>query len=108
MSGPHAGTGITFTTEPVRHLGVMLGHDEATTAEATFTKRRAAIYTTIRTWAPNQLSYLGRLHVAKSVLASTLYHHATFQPVPTLLLSRCYKGERNRGEANSLPGLKDC
>ena len=86
MSGPHAGTGITFTTEPVRHLGVMLGHDEAATAEATFTKRRAAIYTTIRTWAPNQLSYLGRLHVAKSVLASTLYHHATFQPVPTLLL----------------------
>jgi hypothetical protein len=87
MSGLDSATGVTFTSEALRHLGVMVGHDESAMAEATFIKRRAAVCAAIRTWAPHCLTYVGRLHVAKSVLASTLYHHATFLPLPPSLLS---------------------
>ena len=60
MSGMHQGTGVEFTTQPLRHLGIMMGHNEAEAAAAMYDKRRGAVYGAIRTWAPLALSAIGR------------------------------------------------
>ena len=82
MSGMHEGTGVEFTTQPLRHLGILVGQDEDAAAGAMYDKRRGAVYGAIRTWAPLALTALGRQYVAKSVVASSLYYHATFVPMP--------------------------
>jgi hypothetical protein len=50
--------------------------------------RGQAIYARIRHWRRLPLSFLGRLHVAKQVLASTISYHATFLALPEPQLSR--------------------
>jgi hypothetical protein len=53
-----------------------------------FVKRLAAIRLRILAWSKFDLScYLGRLHVAKLVLASSLYFHASFLLPTEALLS---------------------
>ena len=47
-----------------------------------FEKRRVGGLLRVRAWARFDLSYLGRLQVAKQVLASSLYYHASFVPPP--------------------------
>jgi hypothetical protein len=53
-----------------------------------FAKRLTAVRLRIRDWCRFDLSYLGRLHVAKQVLASSLYFHASFVSPPQPLLSQ--------------------
>ena len=87
--GRHAGLGISFPppSEPIRHLGILVSHDTEGAARAMHAKRLKAVCAGVRRWARFQLSYLGRLHVAKSVLASALYFHAMFVPPPPALLT---------------------
>ena len=56
-------------------------------AKAMFAKRRArAVFLRVRSWARFDLSCLGRVHVAKQVLANTFCCHATFvAPPPDVL-----------------------
>ena len=42
----------------------------------------------VRSWARFDLSYFGRLHVAKQVLANTLGYHATFVAPPEEVLQQ--------------------
>jgi hypothetical protein len=46
--------------------------------EQMFDKRGEAIRLRINAWSRFDLSGLGRLHVAKQVLASSFYYHASF------------------------------
>ena len=39
-------------------------------------------------WSARGLSFLGRVHVAKQVLAASLWYHATFQQPPKQLLQQ--------------------
>jgi hypothetical protein len=82
-------TGVPFVAPAahIRHLGVLLSaSDPAGACRAMFQKRRAGVQLRIRSWARFELSYLGRLLVAKQVLASSLYYHATFDcPPPEVL-----------------------
>lgn len=78
-------TGVPFVPpgQHLRHLGVLLSvGDPAGARKAMFAKRLAGVQFRVRNWARFDLSYLGRLHVAKQVLASSLYYHATFVPPP--------------------------
>jgi hypothetical protein len=51
--------------------------DPAAANRAMFVKRLTALRRLhVRSWARFSLSYLGRLHIAKQVLASSLYFHA--------------------------------
>ncbi len=73
----------------VRHLGVLIsaaGQDAAT--RAMFAKRLTAVRLHIRSWARFNLSYLGRLHVAKQVLANSLCYHASFMMPPAVILEQ--------------------
>lgn len=72
--------------EPIRHLGILLSHDKQLAATLMFEKRRKAVFAAIRRWGRFALSYLGRLHVAKQVLASSVYFHASFVQPPAHLL----------------------
>ena len=66
-----------------RHLGILLSPgDVAGAAKAMFAKRRAGVLLRVRAWARFNLSYLGRVHVAKQVLANTFSYHATFVAPP--------------------------
>jgi hypothetical protein len=56
--------------------------DSVGARKAMFAKRLSGVQFRVSNWARFDLSYLGRLHVAKQVLASTLYYHATFVPPP--------------------------
>ena len=78
-------------SDPVRHLGVLLSAvDPAGAAAQLFQARRKVLYARVTQWATHALSYPGRLHVAKSVLAAGLYFHASFVPPPDgLLASLC-------------------
>ena len=67
-------TSASLSNEPSRRRSVYL-----------YTAILASIRSIARHWASRQLTRLGRVHVAKQVLASKLAHHATFvRPSPQL------------------------
>ena len=87
MLGPGAGTvvgvepqtSVRFVApgEAVRHLGILISaKDQPAAVREMYSKRLAAVRLRIRAWSRFDLSYLGRLHVAKQELASSLYFHA--------------------------------
>ena len=83
--------GVPFVApaDHTRHLGVLLSAgDVAGAAKAMFAKRRAGVMLRVRSWARFNLSYLGRLHVAKQVLANTFCYHATFVAPPPEVLQQ--------------------
>ena len=51
-------------------------------------KKKKAIKAKARHWSARGLSFLGRVHVAKQVLAASLWYHATFQQPPKQLLQQ--------------------
>ena len=69
--------------DSIRHLGIPLtaGNQDAAIS-ALYGKKLHSVCARVRHWARHKLSLLGRLHVAKQVLASTLSYHATFLPPP--------------------------
>lgn len=89
FSGLDPLTGITFSgpEAPVRHLGVLLGHDAALCARTLHTMLSGRVQRKLGKWSSRQLSFLGRAYVAKQCLASSLYYHATFVPVPSDILA---------------------
>ena len=58
----------------------------STACHQTFTSIQQAIKAKVRQWSACGLSFLGRVHVAKQVLAASLWYHATFQQPPKQLL----------------------
>ena len=72
--------GINFITgqQTVKHFGVRLGYDTQAACQQTFTGIYRAISAKIRQWAARGLSFLGRVHVSKQVLAASLWYHASF------------------------------
>ena len=79
---------ISFITgqQTIKHLGVRLGYDMPAACQQTFAGIYHAISAKIRHWAARGLSFLGRVHVAKQVLAASLWYHASFQrPSPDML-----------------------
>ena len=82
--------GISFLTgqQTVKHLGVRLGYDLPSACQQTFTAIYHAIKAKVTHWAARGLSFLGRVHIAKQVLAASLWYHATFQSPSAQLLSQ--------------------
>jgi exonuclease III len=82
--GVDLGTGIPFTArgESIRHLGVRLNTTPLTAEAETYTSILGAIRNTALHWAARNLTMIGRVHVAKQVLASKVTYHATFVPAP--------------------------
>jgi len=72
---------ISFITgqQTIKHLGVLLGYDMQAASDQQFTGIYHAISAKVRHWATRGLSFLGRVHVAKQVLAASLWYHASFQ-----------------------------
>ena len=86
-----AAVGVPFVApgDHTRHLGVLLSAGDAVgAAKAMFAKRRAGVFLRVRSWARFNLSYLGRVHVAKQVLANTFCYHATFVAPPPEVLQQ--------------------
>lgn len=92
--GRHAGTGITFKgpLDVTRHLGIPLttGSQDAAVRDL-YARKLRAICARARHWSQYELSMLGRIHVAKQVLASVLSYHATFLAPPGDLLESMQK-----------------
>lgn len=85
LEGTHPGTGVTFRgpRETVRHLGVLLTTgDRAAVAREMWQRRVDAVAARARHWSGVDLSLLGRVHVAKSAMSSTVVHIASFIPAP--------------------------
>ncbi len=73
---------ISFITgqQTIKHLGVLLGYDMQAASHQQFTGIYHAISAKVRHWAARGSgSFLGRVHVAKQVLAASLWYHASFQ-----------------------------
>lgn len=85
---PHTGIQFLQRGECIRHLGIQLSTDTAAATKKTFDALQGSIFATTKHWAAKQLSYLGRVHVAKQALASKLTFHATFLPLPEEALQR--------------------
>ena len=81
---------ISFITgqQTIKHLGVLLGYDMQAACQQTFATISAMVSTKIKHWAARGLSFLGRVHVAKQVLAAALWYHASFQRPPKALLTQ--------------------
>ena len=109
FSGVDTASGIPYSERgaSIRHLGVRLSTDPVRAAQEMYTPILAAIRNTARHWASRQLTQLGRVHVAKQVLASKLTHHATFvRPPPQLLrelMSAVMQFGAGTGATRSLP-----
>ena len=91
LIGDHADTGVPFTSplDAVRHLGVPLSAGAtAPHVRALYARRLKAVCARVRHWARYDLSLLGRVHVAKQVLASVVSYHAMFVPPPEEALAR--------------------
>ena len=80
FSGVDTATGIPFSARgtSVRHLGIRLGTDTALAAQETYAPILASVRSTAKHWASRQLTQLGRVHVAKQVLAPKLTYLPTF------------------------------
>ncbi|KAA6410082.1 MAG: hypothetical protein FRX49_13839, partial [Trebouxia sp. A1-2] len=81
---------ISFITgqQTIKHLGVLLGYDMQAASQQQFTSIYHAINAKVRHWAARGLSFLGRVHVAKQVLAASLWYHASFQRPSEQLLKQ--------------------
>ena len=81
---------ISFITgqQTIKHLGVLLGYDMQAASHQQFTGIYPAIIAKVRHWAARVLSFLGRVHVAKQVLAASLWYHASFQRPSEQLLEQ--------------------
>ena len=79
-----SGSGITFVQrgESVRHLGTRITTEPHTAALKTYTAILGAVRQAASHWLSRQLTTIGRVHVAKQVLASKVTYHATFIPIP--------------------------
>ncbi len=67
---------ISFIQQTIKHLGVLLGYD----MQAAPLQQLTGIYhANVRHWAARGLTLLGRVHVAKQVLAASLWYHASFK-----------------------------
>ena len=90
FTGPDPETGVFFLPkgESVTHLGVRLSSDPVSAARDTFAAIEASVLSAVRHWSSQQLSYLGRAHVAKQALASRIVYHSTFVPIPPATLTR--------------------
>ncbi len=78
---------ISFITgqHTIKHLGVLMGYDMQAASNQQFITIYHAISAKVRYWAARGLSFLGRVHVAKQVLAASLWYHASFQRPSELL-----------------------
>ena len=75
-------TGVPFV-HTQRHLGILLSPSNPQAArQQLYSSIRSRISSSSRVWGRHPLSLLGRVHVAKQVLASKLYFAATFIPPP--------------------------
>jgi hypothetical protein len=91
LVGPHEATGVPFVApgQSVRHLGVPLVVGDASEAvQAVFAKKLQTMRWRVLRWSKFSLTYEGRAHVAKQILASMLSFHATYLPVPQDLLQQ--------------------
>ena len=90
LIGPDPVTGVTFAApgSSVKHLGIPLSNQPAAAATALHTAIVTKVEARIARWSGFPLSTLGRVYVAKQVLASMVTYHATFVPVPQELLER--------------------
>jgi hypothetical protein len=85
---PGAGIRIAGKEEAVRHLGIMLGAGEVGEAAraAKFEHIARGIGSHIGHWTARGLSDIGRAHVARQVMASSLVYHIAFSsPAPDTL-----------------------
>jgi len=85
LVGVHAATGVEFVggSEGLRHLGVQLGTgDRATAAAAMYAKALQAVAARVALWRRRPLTLIGRVHVAKQVLANVICYLATFVEAP--------------------------
>ena len=67
----------------MRHLGILIGTDVEACRAAMFEAIVGRVQGRVAHWSAKQLTLLGRVYVAKQVLASMLYHHGTYvMPLP--------------------------
>ncbi|PNW85714.1 hypothetical protein CHLRE_03g208555v5 [Chlamydomonas reinhardtii] len=86
LTGPCPHTGVPFTTGAVTHLGVPLSWDSDAAAADLYTRRARGMAFVARLWAALSLTLVGRVHVAKQVLAAKLAYHFSFlNPSPAQL-----------------------
>lgn len=103
FTGTDPSTGIHFVsdTEPVRHLGILLGRDAALCRDSMYNAVIASIRRRATHWSTHGLTFLGRVYVARQVFASAIYHYATFvspsssqlQHIVTILCSFAARGD---------------
>ena len=75
---------ISFITgqQAIKHLGARLGYDMPAACIQTFSSIHQAIRAKVTHWSARGLSFLGRVYVARQVLAASIRYHATFQRPP--------------------------
>jgi hypothetical protein len=86
--GVDPGTGIQFVgpTEPIRHLGILLGPDVEACRTALYADLATRLERRVARWATSSLSLFGRTYVARQCFASMLTYHAMFLPPPAPFL----------------------
>ena len=80
--GLHEATGITFPAadEPPKLLGLAFTTNLALAAQCNFPARKKSLLAAKHAWLKQALTFYGRAHVAKQVMASAFLYHWSVQP----------------------------
>jgi hypothetical protein len=90
LSGPCPHTGVPFSAVPVTDLGLPLAASSASRTAATeplYARRVQRMAHASRLWQGLSLSLVGRVYIAKAVLAAQLAYHLGFQPASSAQLA---------------------
>ena len=83
--------GVTFTNEPVRCLGLYIGHDEQGCETKNWVNKIQKLQTTIQRWQSRKLTLYGKILIIKTVAISQLIFNLTVLTIPTKYITQINK-----------------
>ena len=73
---------ISFSTDPIRSLGIYIGHDKDKCFELNWTKKITLIQKLADSWTLRNLTLIGKIYVIKSELLSKIIFCASILSIP--------------------------
>jgi len=88
---PKTACGITFTDNPVRCLGIYIGHDKVKCFEKNWIEKLEKIEKILEIWNRRQLSLHGKVVIVKTLIMSKLVYNFSLLPTPEGIIHKIDK-----------------
>ena len=82
---------IRWPTEPIRYLGIYVGHNPITCNKLNWENKMEAFQRIIDNWRIRKLTIFGRVHICKTLALPKLVYAASLLPIPDGIVKRINK-----------------